>query len=70
VRKLLVLAIIGAAALGAAHWASTLLFGLTPRDPNTFLMAVAVLAAVAALASYVPAFRASRLEPTAALRED
>jgi putative ABC transport system permease protein len=58
------------AAIGAAQWARAMLFGLTPRDPATFVTAVAVLSAVAVLASYVPAWRASRLEPTAALREE
>ncbi len=62
--------IVGAvAAAGAAKWASTLLFGLTPRDPTTFAAAAIVLTSVGVLASYVPAWRASRLEPTEALRE-
>jgi len=58
------------AAIGAAHWASALLFGLTPRDPSTFAAAAAVLTVVGVLASYVPAWRASRLEPTTALRDE
>ena len=57
-------------ALAAARAASTLLFGLQPHDPATFITAGASLAAVAALASYLPAVRASRLEPTEALREE
>jgi putative ABC transport system permease protein len=57
-------------ALAAARAASTLLFGLQPHDPATFITAAASLAAVAALASYLPALRASRLEPTEALREE
>ena len=64
------LAVGGMAAVGAARWARTLLFGLTPGDPATLVMAAVALSAVAALASYVPAWRASRLEPTAALREE
>jgi predicted permease len=60
----------GLAALGAARWASTLLFGLGPSDPTTLLLAAVALSVVAALASYVPAWRASRLSPTAALREE
>jgi len=60
----------GLAAVGAARWASTLLFGLKPSDPLTLIIAIVALSTVAALASYVPAWRASRLEPTAALREE
>ena len=54
----------------AARTATTLLFGLQPGDPATLALAVAGLGAVAMLASYLPALRASRLEPTDALRED
>jgi putative ABC transport system permease protein len=58
------------AAVAAARTATTLLFGLQPGDPTTLLMAAAGLGLVAMLASYVPALRASRLEPTEALREE
>jgi predicted permease len=54
----------------AARTATTLLFGLTPGDPATLAMAAAGLGAIAMLASYLPALRASRLEPTEALREE
>jgi predicted permease len=56
--------------LGAARAASALLFGVQPHDPATLAMAAGTLAAVAALASYLPALRASRLEPTVALRDE
>jgi predicted permease len=55
--------------LMAAQSARALLFGLEPSDAGTFAAAATALAAVAALASYLPALRASRLEPTAALRQ-
>ena len=59
-----------ALAIAAARTAATLLFGLHPGDPATLAMAAAGLGAVAMLASYLPALRASRLEPTEALREE
>jgi putative ABC transport system permease protein len=48
----------------------TLLFGVTPYDLSTYAAVVALLGAVAALASYVPARRAARIEPLVALRQD
>jgi putative ABC transport system permease protein len=48
--------------------AATLLFGLKPTDPITLGAAAAVLAAVALLASYVPARGATRIQPVQALR--
>jgi putative ABC transport system permease protein len=57
-------------AVVAARAATTLLFGLHPGDPSTLALAVAGLGVVAMLASYLPAWRASRLEPTEALREE
>jgi predicted permease len=62
---------IGAAlSLAAARTATSLLFGLKPHDPATLGLAVIALAAVAAAASFLPAHRASRLDPMAALREE
>jgi hypothetical protein len=59
-----------ALAIAAARTAATLLFGLHPGDPVTLAMAAGGLGLVAMLASYVPALRASRLQPTEALREE
>lgn len=69
---------LGLAAIGmivgvGASWVlartlSGLLFGITASDPATFLGMVVVLTAVAALAGYLPARRASRIEPMSALR--
>jgi putative ABC transport system permease protein len=61
--------LIGAAlALASAQAAKSLLYGLKPRDPLTLLAAVVVLSAVAAFASFWPAYRASKLDPLIALR--
>jgi predicted permease len=56
-----------AAAFFASRLLATLLFGLAPRDPLTMLGAVAVMAVVSALAGYLPARRASRVDPMVAL---
>ena len=62
---------IGAAlALAGARTATSLLFGLKPHDPLTMVLAIVSLVAVAAAASFLPAHRASRLDPMAALREE
>jgi predicted permease len=70
----LLLALGLAVGTGLAVWAgqaaASLVYGLQPRDPATLGGAVALLAAVAILASYGPARRASRLEPMAALRDE
>jgi ABC-type antimicrobial peptide transport system permease subunit len=64
------------AAIGVAgsllmlRWFGALLFGVTPYDLSTYATVMALLGAVAALSSYVPASRAARVEPLAALRQD
>jgi ABC-type antimicrobial peptide transport system permease subunit len=57
-------------ALAAGRAAATLLFGLQPNDPLTFAAAGVLLAIVAVGASYVPAWRASRVDPMVALRHE
>lgn len=59
-----------ALSLAAARAARSLLFDLQPHDPATLALAAGGLGLVAMLASYLPALRASRLEPTEALREE
>jgi len=46
----------------------SVLFGVRPSDPITIAAAVVVMIAIAALATYMPARRAARLDPTVALR--
>jgi predicted permease len=57
-----------AASWAAARALSGLLFGITAADPMTFAAMLAVLTAVAATASYLPARRASRIDPAIVLR--
>jgi putative ABC transport system permease protein len=59
---------LGAALLGNAM--RSLLFGIAPFDPATFVGVAALLAAIALLASYLPARRAARVNPLTALRID
>jgi ABC-type antimicrobial peptide transport system permease subunit len=49
---------------------SGMLFGVQPTDPVTFACMVLILTAVACLAGYLPARRASRIDPMVALRID
>jgi len=77
-QKSILLQTLGLAGIGmtagiAASWIlartlSGMLFGVTPGDPMTFAAMVVILAAVAGLAGYLPARRASRIEPMSALR--
>lgn len=56
--------------LASTRAAASLLFGLKPHDPATMALAAISLTAVAVVASYFPAFRAARIHPTEALREE
>jgi predicted permease len=75
VRSALVLAGVGTAiGLGAAaalmRFMRSLLFGISPLDPVTFLAVPVVLLAAAALASYLPALRTTAVDPVEALRAE
>ena len=74
-REAVLLLVIGltlgmALAAWAGQAAASLVYGMTPRDPLTLGGAVALLAIVALFASYGPAWRASRLQPMDALRDE
>jgi len=60
----------GVLAVLAGRGTESLLFGLSPTDGVTFLIAAALLASIALLASALPALRASRVDPMLALRQD
>ncbi len=73
VGRTVALAAIGMLLGAAASWAVAralggLLYGVTSRDPLTFFGVLLLLAAVAAIAGYLPARRASRIDPSIALR--
>ena len=55
---------------GLARSVSGLLFGLTSGDPLTFVAAALVLMTIAVLAGYLPARRASKIDPMICLRAD
>ena len=73
VREGMVLALAGmgiglAAALGLTRFMTSLLYGVRPADPPTLGAVLAVLGAIAFLACYIPAWRATRVDPLVALR--
>ncbi len=57
-------------ALAASRAVGSLLFAVAPRDALTFLMVPAILALVGVIACWIPAHRATRVDPAQALREE
>jgi ABC-type antimicrobial peptide transport system permease subunit len=70
--RLLLIGLLAGAAISllAGRSARALLFGLTPYDPPTLVAAALLLALIAAAASFLPARRASKLDPMVALRDE
>jgi ABC-type antimicrobial peptide transport system permease subunit len=60
----------GIVALGTGKWVAPLLFEVSPKDPTVFVAVITTLITVAAVASWIPAHRASRVDPNEALRAD
>jgi macrolide transport system ATP-binding/permease protein len=74
-RRVLLLVAVGLAisvpaALGASQLVKSFLFGTQPNDPGNLALAGVILLSAAILAGYVPARRASRIDPLAALRQE
>jgi predicted lysophospholipase L1 biosynthesis ABC-type transport system permease subunit len=74
-RESLLLVLIGAAigvplVFAAGRWISSLLFGLQPADPVALISAIALMLLVGVVASYIPARRATRIDPMTALRQE
>jgi len=72
-REVMLLTVAGAvagvaAAMACTRFVQSQLFGLTPNDPLTFAVAGVILLVVGTVAGYIPAKRASKIDPMVALR--
>lgn len=71
----MMLAVIGiaigvAGAVGLTRYLDGMLYEVTPLDPATYVAVALLFGVVTSLASYLPAHRATRIDPMAALRRD
>jgi ABC-type antimicrobial peptide transport system permease subunit len=57
-------------AFGLARMVANLLVGVRPDDPAVFAAITATIAAIALVASWIPAYRAARIDPMEALRDE
>ncbi len=74
-RDVLILTLVGLAislpaALGGSKLLESLLFGVKPGDPAAMAAAVAILLSAALVAGYLPARKASRIDPMTAVRRE
>jgi len=74
-REVFVLAVVGLAisvpaALGGSTFVASFLYGMRPNDPLTVVLAAVILLGAALAAGYVPAWKASRIDPMIALRHE
>ena len=60
----------GAIAFAAAKWVDPMLYRVSPRDPEVFTIVATVLLVVSVIATLRPALRATKVDPTVALRSD
>ena len=66
----LLLAIGAGLSLALSRLVGSMLFGLKPTDPSTYAMVLLSIAGIAILAAAAPAWRAARIDPMVALREE
>ncbi|HKG58352.1 MAG TPA: FtsX-like permease family protein [Pyrinomonadaceae bacterium] len=59
-----------AVSVALTRWMGSAVFGLSPKDPITFLMVALLVLGVALVACYLPAWRATKVNPSTALRNE
>ena len=59
-----------ALALAVGRFFTPVLYGVSPKDPETYVLSLALMGAIGLIACYIPARRALRIEAAMALREE